>query len=81
MSNPKYLNKVMLTKQKIADHEYTVLYDRQGNKYLKLETFHIENTKPKLDFDVSPEIELSRASISTAFWGFKPNNSSKGEME
>ena len=47
-SYPKYLNKVMLTKQELGGHWYTVLYDRQGNKYLKLEKFELKLPKPEL---------------------------------
>jgi hypothetical protein len=46
---PKYLNKVALTKQMVGGHDYTVLYDRQGNKYLMLEKFEMKMPEPKLD--------------------------------
>lgn len=41
-----------VTKQKIADTEYVVLYDEAGNKYLKLDNFGI---KPR-DFDPKPTL-------------------------
>lgn len=47
-----YIN-CLVTKHKIADHEYTVLYDEAGNKYLKLEKFSIEPRPPKLDDGVA----------------------------
>jgi len=37
----------IVTRQSIGGYEHTILYDANGNKYLKLETFDIKNKSPK----------------------------------
>jgi len=55
-----------VTKQKLGDHEYTVLYDKDGNKYLMLEKFEIGNQPPKFDNDIA-DYKISN------FWRYNPH--------
>lgn len=79
--NPKYLNKVMVTTQTVGGSDFTVLYDRKGNKYLKLEKLSIDKNLPiKLDepdFDTTGFYRLSDMYSAKVLWGLD-KRSTKG---
>jgi len=45
----------IVTLQSIGGYEHTVLYDADGNKYLKLEKFEIKNQPPKFEEEANNE--------------------------